>query len=118
MNQAKKKNFLSLFLLSMLKFCCFIMMFSFARIHNASAYDVSDIRVGQGVGSIRIVFDASKKFEYNVFLLDGPKRLVVDIKGASVDPKIEKEVKDNGVFLPNTMSRKKQIVPPILGAMK
>ena len=30
----------------------------------------------------------------------------------------EKEVKDNGVFLPNTMSRKKQIVPPILGAMK
>lgn len=29
-----------------------------------------------------------------------------------------KEVKDNAVFLPNTMSRKKQIVPPILGAMK
>lgn len=29
-----------------------------------------------------------------------------------------KEIKDNGVFLPNTMSRKKQIVPPILGAMK
>lgn len=27
-------------------------------------------------------------------------------------------VNDNGVFLPNTMSRKKQIVPPILGAMK
>ena len=29
-----------------------------------------------------------------------------------------KAVKDNAVFLPNTMSRKKQIVPPILGAMK
>ena len=29
-----------------------------------------------------------------------------------------KDVKDNAVFLPNTMSRKKQIVPPILGAMK
>lgn len=29
-----------------------------------------------------------------------------------------KNVKDNAVFLPNTMSRKKQIVPPILGAMK
>ena len=32
--------------------------------------------------------------------------------------KVKKEIKDNGVFLPNTMSRKKQIVPPILGAMK
>lgn len=29
-----------------------------------------------------------------------------------------KDVKNNAVFLPNTMSRKKQIVPPILGAMK
>ncbi len=29
-----------------------------------------------------------------------------------------KDVKNNGVFLPNTMSRKKQIEPPILGAMK
>lgn len=29
-----------------------------------------------------------------------------------------KDVKDNAVFLSNTMSRKKQIVPPILGAMK
>ncbi|WP_456155385.1 manganese-dependent inorganic pyrophosphatase [Veillonella sp.] len=29
-----------------------------------------------------------------------------------------KEVKANAVYLPNTMSRKKQIVPPILGAMK
>ena len=29
-----------------------------------------------------------------------------------------KDAKDNAVFLPNTMSRKKQIVPPILGAMK
>ena len=29
-----------------------------------------------------------------------------------------KDIKDNSVFLPNTMSRKKQIVPPILGAMK
>ena len=37
---------------------------------------------------------------------------------AVVTKAFEKEVKDNGVFLPNTMSRKKQIVPPILGAMK
>ena len=37
---------------------------------------------------------------------------------AVVTKAFEKEIKDNGVFLPNTMSRKKQIVPPILGAMK
>ncbi len=29
-----------------------------------------------------------------------------------------KDIENNGIFLPNTMSRKKQIVPPILGAMK
>ena len=42
----------------------------------------------------------------------------VVIVEAVVTKAFEKEVKDNGVFLPNTMSRKKQIVPPILGAMK
>lgn len=37
---------------------------------------------------------------------------------AVVSKAFNTEVKDNGVFLENTMSRKKQIVPPILGAMK
>ena len=40
------------------------------------------------------------------------------LKNETFSDSIEKEIKDNGVFLPNTMSRKKQIVPPILGAMK
>ncbi|MFV0627143.1 MAG: N-acetylmuramoyl-L-alanine amidase [Alphaproteobacteria bacterium] len=67
---------------------------------NAAAYDVTDIRIGQGVESIRIVFDASKKFNYNVFLLDAPKRLVVDIYDASVSPKLEKEI-SNSDFVEN-----------------
>ena len=41
---------------------------------------VSGLRIGQGIGSVRIVFDADAEFDYNVFLLDGPQRLVVDTK--------------------------------------
>lgn len=72
--------------LILLLFCCGV--FSFTS--SAQAYDVNKVRMGAGVGNIRIVFDASKKIEYKVFLLDKPKRLVVDIIGASVNPQIEK----------------------------
>ena len=37
---------------------------------------------------------------------------------AVVTKAFEKEVKDNGVFLPNTMSRKNKSYHQILGAMK
>ncbi len=37
---------------------------------------------------------------------------------AVVEKAFSKDIHNNGVFLPHTMSRKKQIVPPILGAMK
>ncbi|MDD4556762.1 MAG: N-acetylmuramoyl-L-alanine amidase [Alphaproteobacteria bacterium] len=80
---------------NMLRTLSFLLPFCCLATSEALAYDVSDIRIGQGVGSIRIVFDSSKKFDYKVFLLDGPKRLVVDIYGATVNPRIEKEVTDS-----------------------
>lgn len=51
---------------------------------------VSGLRIGQGISSVRIVFDADSEFDYNVFLLDAPKRLVVDTKNVYVGKALEK----------------------------
>lgn len=58
---------------------------------------VSGLRIGQGIGSVRIVFDADAEFDYNVFLLDGPKRLVVDTKNVYVGKALEK-TKDKTIW--------------------
>lgn len=51
------------------------------------------MRFGQAVNSMRIVFDATSEFGYNVFLLNNPMRLVVDVSGIDVAKQIQK-VKD------------------------
>ncbi len=43
-----------------------------------NAATINNMRIGQQIGSVRIVFDANQKFDYEVFLLSSPKRLVVD----------------------------------------
>ena len=63
---------------------------------NASAAQISSMRVGQGVGNVRIVMDADSQFDYKVFLLNEPRRLVVDTKNIDVSPKIEKAIDANG----------------------
>lgn len=50
---------------------------------------IKSMRIGQGVGTVRIVFDADKKFDYKVFLLNNPKRLVVDTFDINVSKKLE-----------------------------
>ncbi len=57
----------------------------------ASAFSgISSMRIGQSVGSVRIVFDADRNFEYKAFVLNNPRRLVIDTQGVKVNPKIEK----------------------------
>ena len=62
---------------------------------TANAGNVRSLRIGQSVGSARLVFDADSKFDYNVFLLTSPKRLVIDVKNARVNSQIEKNVEKN-----------------------
>ena len=61
----------------------------------ASAGQISGLRIGQGIGTVRIVFDADSKFDYKVFLLNSPRRLVVDTRNIEVSPKVEKDCKPN-----------------------
>lgn len=61
-------------------FCVFLMAVSvaFLGMQKADAANISNMRIGQQVSSVRIVFDSDTSFDYSVFLLSDPKRLVVD----------------------------------------
>ena len=73
-------------------FCC-----AFSAADSAAASGITSMRIGQGVGSVRIVFDADRKFDYKVFLLNEPKRVVIDTFDVKVSPEIEKYVDKNNL---------------------
>lgn len=73
-------------------FCC-----AFSAADSAAASGITSMRIGQGIGSVRIVFDADRKFDYKVFLLNEPKRLVIDTFDVKVSPEIEKYVDKNNL---------------------
>lgn len=52
--------------------------------YTAEAAKIKDLRIGQGIGSSRIVFDSDSDFQYNISTLDNPKRIIVDVKGADI----------------------------------
>lgn len=67
-------------------------------ISNVSAGQIKSMRVGQGIGSVRIVFDADSKFEYKAFLLSAPSRLVVDVYDVNVNQNIERQISKNNLI--------------------
>lgn len=76
-------------------FPCFLLcVLSLFNVPDACA-GISDMRVGQGVGSVRIVFDSDQKFDYKVFLLSDPKRLIIDTQNVKVNPQIVKKLDAN-----------------------
>ncbi len=78
---------------------CFVVFFCFGFVKPLSA-NINSMRIGQGVGSVRLVFDASSKFDYKVFLLSDPKRLIIDTQNVKVNPKIVNQLGQNA-FLSN-----------------
>jgi N-acetylmuramoyl-L-alanine amidase len=85
----KLRNTLSLLVQKVLP--CFLIAFLFliSSSFNAKADQIKSMRIGQGIGTLRIVLDADSEFSYKVFLLDSPKRLVIDTFGMYVHPSIE-----------------------------
>ena len=67
---------------------------------NSAYAGINSLRVGQGVGSVRLVFDSDQSFDYKVFLLSEPRRLIVDTQNIKVNPKIVREL-DANAFLKN-----------------
>ncbi len=52
---------------------------------RAGAADVQNLRMWPAPDHTRVVFDISGPFEYRLFILDNPNRVVIDLKGASLD---------------------------------
>ena len=59
-------------------------VFAFVCCFSATAANITGMRIGQQVGGVRVVFDADQRFDYEVFLLSSPKRLVVDALGTNI----------------------------------
>ena len=58
---------------------------------------ITSLRIGQGIGNVRIVLDSDRSFDYKAFLLNGPKRLVVDTQGVPVSKAIENYADKNNL---------------------
>ncbi len=84
------------------KICRFVTAVALFSIlaNNACAGKITGLRIGQGIGSVRIVFDADSKFDYKVFTLSAPNRLVIDTQGVDVAPSVSRN-KDNNVLVKN-----------------
>ncbi|MBE6467129.1 MAG: N-acetylmuramoyl-L-alanine amidase [Alphaproteobacteria bacterium] len=78
----------------------FIAMLCCVYCTNAHAGKITNLRIGQGVGNVRIVFEADSDFDYKVFTLSEPNRLVIDVKGVDVSSSVSKN-KDDNVFVKN-----------------
>lgn len=83
-----KRHITARYALICLFLCCFMPI-------NQAAAGISSMRVGQGIGSVRLVFDADQSFDYKVFLLGDPKRLIIDTQNVKVDPKIVNHLDSN-----------------------
>ncbi|MBE6443556.1 MAG: N-acetylmuramoyl-L-alanine amidase [Alphaproteobacteria bacterium] len=81
-------------------FVCLIILGTILSIAECYAAKISGMRVGQGVGSVRIVFDADSKFDYKVFTLSEPNRLVIDTQGVEVSSAVANN-RDENVFVKN-----------------
>ena len=93
-------------------------------IGQISVMDTTDVLAKQAelvaaLEALRIANGYAASYIMVTNILDESTTLIYsgDVESVVVNA-FGKDAKDNAVFLPNTMSRKKQIVPPILGAMK
>lgn len=64
---------------------------------EAFSGEITGLRIGHGSDTVRVVFDSSTEFDYNVFLLSGPKRLVIDTDNIVVPKSLERTRDSNNI---------------------
>ena len=70
---------------------CVLILFTLIAFSTESqSATVKNLRMGLNSDGFRLVFDADFDFNYKTFLLNEPRRLVVDIYDCNVIPSIEK----------------------------
>lgn len=83
---------LSKFLKNILQCATVVCLLLFGYISVVHAGSITNMRIGQQVGSVRIVFEADKNFDYKAFLLNDPKRLVVDVYDMDIKKTLQNDV--------------------------
>lgn len=98
MQNKLKKKFL-FFRRDIIQWCSFVLLF-LCLITGASPVcaGITGMRVGQGVSNVRIVFDSDQSFDYKVFLLSEPQRLIIDTQNVKVNPRITRNVDSNNLI--------------------
>jgi len=66
-------------------------------IAHAGALQINGVRLWAAPDSTRVVFDVTGPVEHKLFTLKGPDRLVVDLKHASINKSLVKQLKRSGV---------------------
>ncbi len=59
------------------------------------AGQINGLRIGQNASGARVVFDADAKFDYKVFTLGNPNRLVIDTQNIDVASTVIKSMREN-----------------------
>jgi len=73
----------------------FLLLTSIAA--NAGSLQINGVRLWAAPDSTRVVFDITGQVEHKLFTLDGPDRLVVDLKHASISKALVSQLKSSGV---------------------
>ena len=73
-------------------FCvaCFVGIFMLCAFPSEAA-NITGMRIGQQIGSVRIVLEADQKLDYQTFLLSDPKRLVVDVYNTNIKKTLQSD---------------------------
>ena len=58
----------------------------------ANLAEVQAVRYGYGSGTIRIVFDVTKKVDFTESYAENPSRVIIDLQNAWLNPKVQREV--------------------------
>ena len=69
----------------------FAMAYFVVFVASAHAGSITNMRIGQQVGSVRIVFEATSSFDYKAFLLNDPKRLVIDVYDMDIQKALQSD---------------------------
>ena len=77
-------SFVSSFALSLVLSLALFPLVSLCFSSAASAAEIEDLRLWRAPDHTRLVFDLSESADYNLFTLDSPERVVIDIEKSSL----------------------------------
>ena len=82
--------------------CSLLICMLFVLTQSVLAADpakIEDLRVSAGSDKVRIVADADKEVDYESFALSSPSRIVIDLSGAKLSKKVDRDIKVDSSYV-------------------